>query len=320
MLDVLVNDFSRGRASHAYIVVGEKPVIPAILRQCAQVVMCVTHNACGHCEHCGKVLSSSHQDVVSIPLDASKNRLTVADVAYLAEENYKRPVDNSLNRVFLVNAVDSVTGVGSEIWQNKLLKTLEEPTAGCYIFIGVTDPEGLLPTVRSRCQIIRQSKLSDEQIERALIAKGVDPLTSQMAMAMSSGSLSSAERLADSSQVIQSYNLALDVAQNMTSTKNTLTYSMAILEIKDNVYDFLAFYSLLLRESIVVRLAEELAQLPLLRKSIDKICQNYTLLSAQDCIERIAYAKRQLDLNANLSVTIDKLLVDLLQIRYLRRD
>lgn len=320
MLEVLTNAFASGQAVHAYIVVGEKPNLPVLLRQCAQVVMCTAHTACGKCERCLKVAQGIHQDVISIPLDEAKNRITVADVAYLVEETYKRPVDNSPCRVFLVNACDSVAGVGCEIWQNKLLKTLEEPTEGCYIFIGVTDVEGLLPTVRSRCQVIRQSKDSNETIRQSLLKDGYDSVTCQMAAAMCGGSLNTARRLVSNPQALKSYQLALDTAENMTSTKNALVYATQILANKDCVTEFLAFYTLLLRESIVVRLAPNLALLPSLGNSIDKICQNYTLQAAEDCIERLSAAKRQLDNNANLTVTIDKLLVDILQIRYSRRD
>ncbi len=320
MLDLLKNAFASGKASHAYIVVGEKPNIPALLNQCAQVVMCNTHTATDNCERCLKVAQGIHQDVISIPTDLTKNRITVADVSYLVDETYKRPVDNSLSRVFLVNAVDSVAGIGCEIWQNKLLKTLEEPTAGCYIFIGVTDVESLLPTVRSRCQVLKQSKVSQSQIEQKLQSGGLDVLVCQMVAAMCGGSLSSAERLISNAQVVKSYQVALDTAENMTSTKNALPFAAQILEVKENIADFLGFYTLLLRESIVVRLADGLAQLPLFKDSIDKICQNYTISAAQDCIERLAQAKRQLDNGANITVTVDQLLLDLLQIRYSRRD
>ena len=228
MLNLLKNAFASGKASHAYIVVGEKPNIPALLNQCAQVVMCNTHTATDNCERCLKVAQGIHQDVISIPTDLTKNRTTVADVSYLVDETYKRPVDNSLSRVFLVNAVDSVAGIGCEIWQNKLLKTLEEPTAGCYIFIGVTDAESLLPTVRSRCQVLKQSKVPQSQIEQKLQSGGLDVLVCQMVAAMCGGSLSSAERLISNAQVVKSYQVALDTAENMTSTKNALPFAWSL--------------------------------------------------------------------------------------------
>jgi len=316
----LVNAFANGTAAHAYIIAGEKPHLPALLNQCALVTMCRDNTACGVCPQCIKVGANAHQDVIKIPLDVSKNRLTVADVALLVDEANKRPVDNSANRVFLVDASESVTGAGCEIWQNKLLKTLEEPPAGIYVFIGVTDAESLLPTVRSRCQVLKQSKFTVIEVQNHLAKKGYDARSSQMVAAMSGGSITAAECLVANPAVFASYELALNVAQNMTSTKNALPFASKILSAKDNITDFLGFYALLLRESIVYRLAPSLVTLTLLKNSIDKICRNYTLLAAEDCIARIMQAARQLDNNANLSVTVDKLLVDILQLRYFRRD
>lgn len=316
----LINAFAQCAAAHAYIIVGEKPYLNALLRECAYVAMCSTHSACGKCVACDKVRQGAHQDVVSIPTDTSKNRITVADVAYLVDETYKRPVDNSPNRVFLINASDSVSGIGCETWQNKLLKTLEEPTAGAYIFIGVTDAESLLLTVRSRCQVLKQSKIGVKQVEAQLRQNGYEPFTCQMVAAMSNGSMDGAERIVTNPHALNAYELAIDVAKNMTSTKNALTFATKIMACKDYINEFLSFYTLVLRESIVYRLAPELCLLPLFKDSIDKICANYTLLAAEDCIERLSQAKRQLDNNANLTVTVDKLLVDLLQLRYLNRD
>lgn len=312
--------FKSGTAAHAYIVVGEKPMLPALLAQCAQVVMCTSRTACGSCVQCSKTRQGIHQDVISVPTDVAKNRLTVADVSYLVDEANKRPVDNGQNRVFLVNAADSASGQGCEIWQNKLLKTLEEPAAGVYIFIGVADAESLLPTVRSRCQALKQSKLSVAEVQVKLEQRGFEAQACQMVAAMSGGSFSAAERLMSNPHVFTAYNLALDVAVNMTSTKNALTYASQILAVKDYVTDFLGFFTALLRESIVYRLAESLCILPLFKDSIDKICANYTLSAAEDCIERLALANKQLANNASLSVAVDSLLVDVLQIRYQRRD
>lgn len=282
--------------------------------------MCRTHTACGSCDNCLKVTAHAHQDVISVPTDVDKNRITVADVAYVVEESYKRPVDNSDCRVFLINAVDSLAGVGCEVWQNKLLKTLEEPNAGCYIFIGVTDAESLLPTVRSRCQVIKQDKLSRDEIEQKLLSRGYDALSCRMAAVTCSGSLSSAERIVSNPQILGAYRLALDTAANMTSTKVALGFASQILALKDNIDDFLLFYTLALRESIVLRLSPELCVLQPFSDELDKICANYTIAAAQDGIERLVCAKRQLANGGNVPMVVDRLLVDMLQIRYTRRE
>jgi DNA polymerase-3 subunit delta' len=62
-----------------------------------------------------------------------------------------------------------------ETAQEALLKTLEEPPSFAVILLLANDAELLLPTVRSRCQIIELSLLPRTVIEHRLIAKGLQP-------------------------------------------------------------------------------------------------------------------------------------------------
>ena len=50
---------------------------------------------------------------------------------------------------------------------NKLLKTLEEPKTGTFILVSSHPPQ-LLPTIKSRCQIIPFSRLTDEDVVSVL--------------------------------------------------------------------------------------------------------------------------------------------------------
>ena len=307
--------FRQGHAVHAYIIVGERQYLPSLLNECAVVTMCVNHVG-DDCETCKKVKDASHQDVIRLPLDQSKQRLAVADVAYLVEESYKRPVDTSLQRVFLVDASNSTSGVGSELWQNKLLKTLEEPAPNVYIFIGVTDAEALLPTVRSRCQILKQTKLTVAEVREKLLEKSFNLASCEMAAAMSGGSVNTGERILANPAVFEAYNTAINVATQMTSTKNALKFASEILRNKEYVNDFLGFLTTLLRESIVYRLEPSLCVLPHLKDTIDQICSYYTLAACEICIEKINNAKKRLDDNGNVTVVVDQLLNTILEIRY----
>ena len=315
----LAEAFENGHAAHAYIVAGEKQYIGSLLKECAMVTMC--HNHIGDdCDACKKVRLGEHLDVISLPADSGKNRLTTADMAYLVEESYRRPVDyDSAQRVFLLDATDSVSGVGCELWQNKLLKTLEEPVEGVYIFIGVTDAETLLPTVRSRCQLLKQTKLSVQEVKQALQSRSFDITACEMAAAMSGGSVQMGERLLGNRSVFEAYRLAISIATEMSSTKVALKYASEMLAKRDYLPDCLGFLTVLLRESIVYRLAPQLCLLPRLQNTIDIICSNYTLAAAEDCIEKINLSKKRLDDGANVTVVVDQLLNTILETRYLCR-
>ena len=308
--------FQENRAAHAYVVVGEKQYLGQLLTECAIVAMCNSHAYDG-CDTCKKVLDCAHQDVMRLPLDTQKNRLTVGDVSYLVEESYKRRVDDSANaRVFLIDASNSVSYIGSELWQNKLLKTLEEPTEGVYVFLGVTDLEGLLPTVRSRCQVLKQTVLSVAEVKDALVKSGYEAGAAEMAAAMSGGSVDTGERLVNNPSVFAAYQTAVSVATEMTSTKNALRFASAILSNRETVTDCLGFLTVLLRESVVYRLSPELCLLSKMKNSVKQICANYTLDAAEGCIGLINDAKRKLDAGGNVTVVVDALLNSMLEMRY----
>jgi DNA polymerase-3 subunit delta' len=59
--------------------------------------------------------------------------------------------------------------------QNALLKTLEEPPATAVLLLTATSRSLLLPTVRSRCRLIRVDPLPVEDVIGALVARGLSP-------------------------------------------------------------------------------------------------------------------------------------------------
>ena len=70
--------FAEGRVGHAYIVVGDKQYLAGLLTECAVVVMSPTHRAEEN-EITNRVASGQHQDVIVLPTDKSKNKVSVAD-------------------------------------------------------------------------------------------------------------------------------------------------------------------------------------------------------------------------------------------------
>ncbi|MEE4315529.1 MAG: DNA polymerase III subunit delta' [Erythrobacter sp.] len=78
---------------------------------------------------------------------------------------------------------------------NKLLKSLEEPPAGTFFLLVTHRPARLLPTIRSRCRIMRFPALSDRQLATMLEEAGVSP--DPDAIAAAEGSFGAALRFAE---------------------------------------------------------------------------------------------------------------------------
>jgi DNA polymerase III subunit delta' len=88
-------------------------------------------------------------------------------------------------KVFIIERAELMT-MGA---QNAMLKVLEEPAERTAIIL-LTDQIGqLLPTIRSRCQVVRFAPLPDETVRRELEKRGFDKPTAQTAARLSEGSL-----------------------------------------------------------------------------------------------------------------------------------
>jgi len=79
---------------------------------------------------------------------------------------------------------------------NALLKTLEEPPAGVTILLICTNLADLLPTTRSRCQIVRFAPLPAEFVAETLAADGIAPAEARFWSVAAGGSIGRAQRLA----------------------------------------------------------------------------------------------------------------------------
>jgi DNA polymerase-3 subunit delta' len=96
-------------------------------------------------------------------------------------------------RVAIIDAADEMnTGAA-----NALLKLLEEPPAEVTFLVIAHQPHRLLPTIRSRCRVLRLTALPEEPLARALEQAGgsVDPASVPALGALAGGSVGEAFRL-----------------------------------------------------------------------------------------------------------------------------
>ena len=114
-----------------------------------------------------------------------KRSIPIDEVRTLQRRLTTRPTLGN-RRVVIIDPADDLEKNAA----NALLKSLEEPPEGTF-FLLVTHRLGrLLPTLRSRCRVLRFSPLADDQIEAILreSAPGADAATRAAAIAAAEGS------------------------------------------------------------------------------------------------------------------------------------
>lgn len=119
------------------------------------------------------VVAGSHPDlrIVRRPIDdkgKQKSEIPVDSVRELSEFFSMRPAMGGW-RVAIIDAVDEMNRHG----ENAILKTLEEPPSRAVLFLISHGEQLLLPTVRSRCRVLRCGALNEHDTMSALAQAGV---------------------------------------------------------------------------------------------------------------------------------------------------
>jgi DNA polymerase III subunit delta' len=164
---------------HALLVQGHAGagVLPFVL-SLAQGWLCESdpatspaHGACGRCASCRLVHSRAHPDLQVLLPQALRREHEWLVATDLSETEAKKPKPSRQIRIDEVRAVidavlkTSARGRGKVVVlqpaeainaqaANALLKTLEEPPAGTRLVLACSDASLLLPTIRSRCQLV----------------------------------------------------------------------------------------------------------------------------------------------------------------------
>jgi len=109
-----------------------------------------------------RVFFGGHRDVgIVVPY---RNFVLVDASRDLEREVNFRPSDGPA-RFFIIDDADRM----NENAANAILKTLEEPPQTSYIFLITSRVDSLLPTIRSRCQMLRFAPVPTDEIEQYLI-------------------------------------------------------------------------------------------------------------------------------------------------------
>jgi DNA polymerase III delta' subunit len=122
---------------------------------------------CGSCRPCRLIESGNHPDLIVVVRDpdsdqdpeelGSRFEITVKQIRRsIVAALGTKPVEGR-GRGVIIEGADEMNVAA----QNALLKTLEEPPAGCVLLLVSAHPDALLDTVRSRCQELRLSPHDD---------------------------------------------------------------------------------------------------------------------------------------------------------------
>jgi len=212
----LRSTWGAGRLPHALVFAGPVGVGKATTaRALAALFLCEKPRGdaepCGTCASCRAMAADVHPDfhvvyrqLIRLEKDSVARDLSIDVIRrhLLGPANLKPA--HGHGKVFVVEEADLMSPQA----QNALLKTLEEPAPDTLVILVTDQPDCLLPTIRSRCQLVRFGLLDAKTVQKELARRGVDTSAAADAAAFTEGSLGVALRWLEDGIVERARQLA----------------------------------------------------------------------------------------------------------------
>ncbi len=182
------------KVSHAYMIEGESGMGKKLLANTfAKTLQCEAHgeDACDACQSCLLFDTNNHPDVIHV-VATKKTGLGVDDIReQINSDVHIKPYVYDY-KIYIIHEADRMSIQA----QNAMLKTIEEPPAYVRFVLLASHTHSFLPTVMSRCVLVKLKPIAKDVVEGYLINKvGVPDYQAILYSAFSRGNIGKAVSL-----------------------------------------------------------------------------------------------------------------------------
>lgn len=309
---LLRGHLARGEVRHAYLLTGPAGVGRRTLAlRFAQALNCLQPPApgefCGQCRICRQTAAMQHSDLAVVQADREGGTLKVEQVRDLQRLLYLLPYEARYRVALLLRFQEANPNA-----QNALLKTLEEAPQRVILLLTADSAENLLPTIVSRCEVLRLRSMALDRLQSHLEAQGMDRTDARLLAHLSGGRLGYALRLRDDpGRMDQRRSVLEDLLQLLSEPRRVrFTYADQAARDKEALREtfgtWLSFWrDLMLRSASATGVAGAPPNLDLplvnvdLQAEIDQLAARVDLATARACTTELEQGIARLDANLN---------------------
>jgi len=175
-VNLLKENVARGEVRHAYLFNGPQGIGRRTLAlRLAQALNCPQPSApgepCRICRTCMQIERMQHPDLAVIQSEQEGGVLKVDQIRELQRSLALHPYEARYRVAVLLRFEEANLSA-----MNALLKTLEEPAPQVVLILTAENSESLIPTIFSRCEVLRLNPLPFEQVSQWLHIRWKLPL------------------------------------------------------------------------------------------------------------------------------------------------
>ena len=308
----LKNAIETGKVSHSYIFTGEPGSGKKLLAGTfAAALQCESGESepCMTCDSCKKVIGKNHPDIITVTHE-KPGSISIDEVREQVVHDVDIKPYCSPYKIYIIPDAEMMTVQA----QNALLKTIEEPPEYAVIMLLTENAEALLPTIRSRCVMMKLRNIKDQLVKKYLMEQMEIPdYKADVCVAFAQGNMGKAIMLATSEyfneikeEVVHLLRNIdeMNVSELMDAVKKCMTYKMEI-------NDYLDMIAIWYRDVLIYKATKNVDRVVFSDqlRYIKARASKSSYEGIENILDAIEKAKARLKANVNFELTMELLLL-----------
>lgn len=301
--------------AHSYLFEGPQSIGKKKLAKIfAKTLLCKSGGLepCNKCSSCIKIDSGNHPDFYIISPEG--NYFKKEQVDEIQRTMRMLPYEG-VRKVYILEDIHKMTQEA----ENSFLKTLEEPPDYAVIIMTVINSYSILPTIVSRCQVVRFNSVDNKKIQDMLIHKfNKSKEEARFIASFSNGIVGKAINLAKSDEFKSLRKEVISTIDEILNSDRFRVFSISQFfeENKEYIEDILDMMTLWFRDLLIIKESGN-SEFLINKDKIDILnshCYKLSRNKIHDIIDMIARTKNNIFSNVNFQLAIEVLLLEMQEV------
>ena len=313
-VDMLKKHVVNGTLRHAYLFAGP----PGLGRRTLALRFALALNCptpleagipCGKCRDCKQIESMHHADLAVVQADSEGGTLKVDQIRESRRTLTLKPYQAKYRVALFLRFQEANDNAA-----NALLKTLEEAPSYAILILTADNPEQLLPTIVSRCEVLRLRPLRVEAVQKELENRGLETGQAKLLAHISGGRFGYALRLIANDTLLEKREERLNDLQSLISASRVekFAYADKLSRDKESMRHAVLIWLSYWRD-VMLRAAR--AETPLVNidrnVEIEDLAGQLDLAAARRMVSGLEDVLEKMERNVNSRLLAEVLLLDL---------
>ena len=275
----------------------------------AMTLLCETgdNEPCGKCHSCKQAESGNHPDIIRVTHE-KPNSISVDDIRTQVNNTVDIKPYQGPYKVYIIPQADMMTPQA----QNAILKTIEESPSYAVFLLLTENAETLLPTINSRCVMLKLRNIKDTLIKKYLMENlEIPDYKADMCTAFAQGNMGRAIMLANSDHFNEIREEAVQLLKHISEMElNEIVAAVKNISVyKLEITDYLDIIMIWYRDVLLYKATKEIDKVVFKDQlqSIKEQARKSSYEGIELILESLEKAKARLKANVNFDLVMELL-------------